>query len=124
MFSQPSTPKFARRVAVALGETLDPGLGFTLTPFAAPGKTPLYAEPRDDAALELGVEGETTVGVEIVGGGARAYYLPSCARMTPALRARLVGADLLFLDGTTYEDDEMIRSASRPRRPGAWATWR
>ncbi len=29
--------------------------------------------------------------------------------MTEALRARLDGADLLFFDGTTYEDDEMIR---------------
>ena len=29
--------------------------------------------------------------------------------MTDALRQRLDGADLLFFDGTTYEDDEMIR---------------
>ena len=98
------------RVAVAPGETLDTGLGFTIKPFAVPGKTPLYLEPSDDADLTLGVEGETTVGLEIEAEGVRAYYIPSCARVTDALRARLAGADLLFFDGTTFEDDEMIRA--------------
>ena len=32
------------------------------------------------ATSRLGVEGETTVGLEIEGGGRRAYYIPSCAR--------------------------------------------
>ena len=98
------------RVAVAPGEKFDTGLGFTIKPFAVPGKTPLYLEPSDDADLALGVEGETTVGLEIEGKGVRAYYIPSCARVTDALRARLAGADLLFFDGTTFEDDEMIRA--------------
>jgi pyrroloquinoline quinone biosynthesis protein B len=101
--------KFCPRTRVFLDERLDTGLGFTLTPFAVPGKIPLYMEPNADSALALGVEGETTVGLEIEGDGRRAYYIPSCARMTGALRARLDGADLLFFDGTTYEDDEMIR---------------
>ena len=47
--------------------------------------------------LAIGVEGETTVGLEIEGDGRRAYYIPSCARITDALRARLDGADLLVL---------------------------
>jgi pyrroloquinoline quinone biosynthesis protein B len=102
--------KIAPRVPVALEQPIDAGLGFTLTPFSVPGKTPLYLEPSDDADLRLGVEGETTVGLEIAGDGKRAYYIPSCARMTGALRARLDGADLLFFDGTTFEDDEMIRA--------------
>ena len=98
------------RVAVALGERLDTGLGFTILPFAVPGKVPLYMEPTDDADLALGVEGETTVGLEIESEGSRSYYIPSCARVTDALRDRLDGADLLFFDGTTFEDDEMIRA--------------
>jgi pyrroloquinoline quinone biosynthesis protein B len=101
--------KLCPRTRVSLDERLDTGLGFTLTPFAVPGKIPLYMEPNEDSALALGVEGETTVGLEIESDGRRAYYIPSCARMTDALRARLDGADLLFFDGTTYEDDEMIR---------------
>jgi pyrroloquinoline quinone biosynthesis protein B len=96
------------RVVVPPGERLDTGLGFTIRPFAVPGKVPLYSEPANEGELALGVEGETTVGLEIEGDGKRAYYIPSCARVTEALRARLEGADLLFFDGTTFEDDEMI----------------
>ena len=37
-------------------------------------------------------------------------FVPGCARVTPALAARLGGADLLLFDGTLWSDDEMIRS--------------
>jgi pyrroloquinoline quinone biosynthesis protein B len=97
------------RRPVALDVALDTGLGFTITPFAVAGKIPLYMEPPDESTLTLGVEGETTLGLEITDGATRAYFVPSCARVTDALRARLEGADLLLFDGTTYEDDEMIR---------------
>ena len=103
-------PKLCPRVPVSLGQKLDTGLGFSIAPFSVPGKIPLYLETADEAGLKLGVEGETTVGLEIQGDGRRAYFIPACARMTDALRARLDGADLLFYDGTTYEDDEMIRA--------------
>lgn len=110
--------KLAPRIPVALDRTLDIGLGFSITPFAVPGKTPLYMEPTDDSKLALGVEGESTVGLEIEGDSARAYFIPSCARVTEALRERVDGADLLFFDGTTYEDDEMIRLGLSPKT--AW----
>ncbi len=102
-------PRVVQRKAVALEEVVDTSVGFTLTPFVAPGKVPLYMESGEHGELELGVEGETTVGLEIVEAGRRFYYLPSCARMTDRLRRRLVGADIVFFDGTTFEDDEMIR---------------
>jgi pyrroloquinoline quinone biosynthesis protein B len=98
----------ARRT-VKLEERIDTGLGFFITPFATPGKAPLYMESPDEAEIELGAEGENTVGLEIGEGGRRFYYMPSCARMTDALRKRLDGADMVFFDGTTFEDDEMIR---------------
>ncbi len=101
--------KLCPRIPVTLDAPLDTGLGFAITPFAVPGKIPLYMEPPDDAELALGVEGETTLGLEITDGASRAYYIPSCARVTAALRERLDGADLLLFDGTTYEDDEMIQ---------------
>jgi pyrroloquinoline quinone biosynthesis protein B len=110
--------RFAPRVPVGLGETLDTGAGFTITPFSVPGKIPLYLEPPDDSQLDLGVEGETTLGLEIAGGGRRVIFAPSCARVTPALKARLEGADVLFFDGTTFEDDEMIRLGLSPKT--AW----
>jgi pyrroloquinoline quinone biosynthesis protein B len=101
--------KIAPRIPVALEQRLETGLEFSITPFAVPGKIPLYMEPSNDVDLQLGIEGETTVGLEVEGENLRAYYIPSCARVTDALRQRLDGADLLFFDGTTYEDDEMIR---------------
>ena len=47
--------------------------------------------------------------------------MPGCAAVTPALAARLDGADVLFFDGTLWTDDEMIRSrtgAKTGRRMG------
>ena len=38
--------------------------------------------------------------------------------MTDALRKRLHGADIMFFDGTTFEDDEMIRLGLLPKT--AW----
>jgi pyrroloquinoline quinone biosynthesis protein B len=40
--------------------------------------------------------------------GAEFLYLPACAAVTPELKARLSGAQLLFFDGTLWRDDEMI----------------
>ena len=57
------TKKLAPRIPVALGQTLDIGLGFSITPFSVPGKIPLYMEQKSE--LALGVQDETTVGLEI-----------------------------------------------------------
>jgi pyrroloquinoline quinone biosynthesis protein B len=110
------------RRTVTLEETIDTGLGFTITAFATPGKIPLYMESRNEAEIELGAESEATVGLEIrqqtPHGERRFYYIPSCARMTESLRARLQGAEILFFDGTAFEDDEMIRLGLLPKT--AW----
>ena len=107
-----------KRETVEIEQVIDTGLGFTLTPFVAPGKIPLYLESSNEAEIELGAESDTTVGVEIRQGDRRFYYMPSCARMTDALRKRLHGADIIFFDGTTFEDDEMIRLGLLPKT--AW----
>jgi pyrroloquinoline quinone biosynthesis protein B len=111
-------PEFVKRETVELEQEVDTGLGFSITPFVAPGKIPLYLESKNEAEIELGAEGDTTVGLEIRQGGLRCYYMPSCARMTDKLRERLRGADLVFFDGTTFEDDEMIRLGLLPKT--AW----
>ncbi|MCI4679903.1 pyrroloquinoline quinone biosynthesis protein PqqB [Rhodoblastus acidophilus] len=102
-------PDVVKRETVEIEQAIDTGFGFTLTPFVAPGKIPLYLESRNESEIELGAESDTTVGVEIRQGDRRFYYMPSCARMTDALRKRLDGAEIVFFDGTTFEDDEMIR---------------
>ena len=95
------------RRAVALEEPFDlvPGLEATL--FAVPGKVPLYLEAGD---VQTDLVGEQTVGVELRAGTARLLYIPGCAMMTDALRARLDGADVILFDGTLWQDDEMQRA--------------
>ena len=93
------------RFPVEIDQPRDVGHGISITPFAVPGKTPLYLET---ATVEIGLESETTIGLEIAARGRTAFYIPGCARMTPALEARIAGADALFFDGTTYADDEMV----------------
>jgi pyrroloquinoline quinone biosynthesis protein B len=56
------------------------------------------------------LEGEQTVGVELISGTGRAAYVPGCARVTPPLAERLRGLPLLLFDGTLWTDDEMIRA--------------
>src|SRR6202023_2613380 len=45
---------------VDFARAVDPGLGITVTPFAVPGKVPLYLEGED---VEIGGENESTAGV-------------------------------------------------------------
>jgi pyrroloquinoline quinone biosynthesis protein B len=88
-----------------LPETVLSLAGLELLPFSVPGKLPLYQE---EAAPDGELEAEI-LGLEIRAGGRRCVLVPNCARITPALCARLEGADLLLFDGTTFEDDEMVR---------------
>lgn len=99
-------PSVVRRATVALEEPEEIAPGLVATLFPVPGKVPLYLEGE---TVETGLVGEQTVGVELAAGGTRAFYIPGCAGLTDALRARLSGAALLFFDGTLWADDEMIR---------------
>ncbi len=91
-----------RSVALDTAFTLAPDLTATL--FAVPGKVPLYLEGE---TVVTDLEGEQTVGVQLDCEGTRAFYVPGCAKMTPALVERLRGAELVFFDGTVWQDDEM-----------------
>jgi pyrroloquinoline quinone biosynthesis protein B len=80
-------------------------LGLAITPFAVPGKIALYLE--DAAAEGWGTQSGDTIGIECSAAGRRGYYIPACAEWTPALAARLAGADLVLFDGTLWRDDEL-----------------
>jgi pyrroloquinoline quinone biosynthesis protein B len=90
---------------VDLDQPLDTGLGLTVRPFAVPGKVPLYLE---DADLVVGAETESTIGLEISDGARRFFYVPGCAEINERVERRLRGAEVLFFDGTTFTDDEMV----------------
>jgi pyrroloquinoline quinone biosynthesis protein B len=102
----------------------DAPLGLRVRPFAVPGKVALWLEDGTAPALDA-IKGDT-IGFEIAAyeaadGGARFFYIPGCAAMTPDLSARLTGAPLVLFDGTLWRDNEMIRAgvgAKTGRRMG------
>ena len=85
--------------------------GLTATLFPVPGKVPLYLEAGlADSDAPPVIEGEETVGVAIGDGRSTLHFIPGCAAMTPALAARLRGAECVLFDGTLWRDDEMLRA--------------
>lgn len=101
-------PEFVRRHRLRLEEPTELESGLTIVPFAVPGKVPLYLE---DEAPEIGAETEDVIGLELRDAHSEtAFFIPGCARLTPALADRLRGAALVLFDGTLWTDDEMIRS--------------
>lgn len=98
-------PDFVKRQIIDLETPFELVPKVRATLFAVPGKVPLYLE-GDEVITDL--EGEQTVGVHLKTTDSSAFYIPGCARITPALEARLTGADTIFFDGTVWQDDEMI----------------
>lgn len=96
---RPMLPETAFEPVLACGRAS----GLTVRSFAVPGKPALWREEEGAA------EGDS-IGLELSAGGRRAFILPGCAEVTPALACRLAGADLVFFDGTLWQDDEMIRA--------------
>ena len=94
----------ARKV-IRLDEPFEPVPGLTLRAFSTPGKVALWQEKE---TVEIGGEGEGSVALELRHDGKRLIYAPACAKVTPALRERISGADALLFDGTTFTDDELI----------------
>jgi pyrroloquinoline quinone biosynthesis protein B len=97
--------ELVERRAIALNAPFAPLPGMEVTAFPLPGKIALWLEGDH---VEIGGESETTIGLEFRVGGKRVVYAPGCARVTDSLLQRAEGADVLFFDGTTFTDDEMI----------------
>ena len=89
------------------GAGTDPGL--TIEAFAVPGKIALFLE-KGDATGNFGSRDGDTIGLKVTAAatGKSFYYIPGCAEVDAPLAARIKGADLIFLDGTLFTDDEMI----------------
>ena len=84
-------------------------VGLDIEAFPVPGKVPLYLEDAK-AGAGLGTQEGDTTGLKVTetASGRHFFYVPGCAKVDDALRARLRGAPLLFFDGTLYTNDEMI----------------
>jgi pyrroloquinoline quinone biosynthesis protein B len=103
-----------RPVALADGEGSP--LGLAVEAFAVPGKVPLFEEAADGGDPGRADAGETVgLGVMAEGSDGPLFFIPGCAAVTPALRARLAGAACVLFDGTLYRDDEMIAAGAGPK---------
>ena len=101
------------RERIALGGAFNLLPGITAELFAVPGKVPLFLEGD---TVQTDLMGEQTVGVRLQGDDKVAYYIPGCARVDDDLRTRVADADLLFFDGTLWDDDEMIKTGTGQKR--------
>ena len=99
---------------LALADAAGAPLGLTVEAFAVPGKVPLFLESpsgEDPGRTDAG----DTIGLRVAAGGRALFFIPGCAAMTPALAARLEGAECVLFDGTLWRDDEMIRAGAGPK---------
>jgi pyrroloquinoline quinone biosynthesis protein B len=106
--------KVVKRVPMEYGEPFavegpSGPVGLTIEAFGVPGKIPLYLEEAR-AGAGLGTQEGDTAGLKVTetATGKHFFFIPGCAKLDDALRARLKGAPLLFFDGTLYTNDEMI----------------
>ena len=88
MFNALAADVVTRR-ACAIGAPIALADGLTAELFTVPGKVPLYLEGDDP---DLAAETEANVGIEVTAGGRRLAFVPGCAAVTPALKARLARA--------------------------------
>lgn len=110
-------PALVRRIELPLdGETAIEGpagpTGISVEPYPVAGKVALFMEDGGDPSRFMSSAGET-IGIAISdgNGGAGAHYVPGCAAVDAALRARIVGAGCLLFDGTVFRDDEMASAS-------------
>lgn len=85
-------------------------IGLTVEAFPVPGKVALFLE-KGSADANYGSRDGDTIGLKVTDAktGKAFFYIPGCAEIDPPLANRIRGADLIFFDGTLFEDDEMIK---------------
>lgn len=102
-------PGLVGREVIALDTPFELIPGLRVTPFAVPGKVALYLEGERVALDEVG---EQTVALRLEDDTGTAVYMPGCAALPDWVLARLTDADVLMVDGTVWEDDDMPRSGT------------
>lgn len=113
-------PDLVARAPIALDTPFQPVPGLTVTAFAVPGKVPLFLEdgPMQDDDPDLALVGEQTIALRIATADRVVAYVPNCAAVPADLPDRLQDADLVFFDGTVWQDDEMRRTGTGTKTGG------
>ena len=106
----PRRPLPAGEFAVCDAEGRETGISVEC--FAVSGKVALFLEDDRSPDADFSSDSGDTVGLRksATGGREALFYIPGCARIDDALRARLAGVACLLFDGTVFTDDEMIRA--------------
>lgn len=102
-------PALVGRKTIILDQPFSPLPGLSITPYAVPGKIPLYLEGE---APDLEMMGEQTIGLRLQSEGHDLHYVPGCAALPDWLVARLERAEVVLFDGTIWSDDEMPASGT------------
>ena len=104
-------PERVTRTALRPGSPVDlvGGAGTTVTAFTVPSKVALFLE-TPDALDRLGSRSEDTIALEFRRreSGQRVLVIPGCAQIDQPLKDWIDGADVVFFDGTLFDDNEMI----------------
>ena len=108
-------PKFVNRVPVNLNNSFDlvdvneKSSGISVKPFSVPGKVALWLEDESKGKNFGSVE-EDTIALEVCdNNGKKFFYIPACANVPEWLLEKLDNSELVFFDGTLWQDDEMIK---------------
>ena len=108
-------PKFVNRIPVELDNkfelvyTDNNSSGIKVKPFAVPGKVALWLEDETKGKNFGSVE-EDTIALEVSDSkGKKFFYIPACASIPDWLLEKLDNSELIFFDGTLWQDDEMIK---------------
>lgn len=99
-------PSLVERVTVSPSQPIDCGGGLLLCLVPMPGKVPLYLEDRAAVQPEAG----PTYAALVEAAGRRVLVAPACADITDEVLAQMRQSDVVFIDGTLFTDDEMIRA--------------
>ena len=106
--------EFINRISIKLGESfrlLDTDenfSGISVKPFAVPGKVALWLEDESKGKNFGSVE-EDTIALEVSTADKKFFYIPACASIPEWLLTKLDNSELIFFDGTLWQDDEMIK---------------
>ena len=98
-------PQNVKRIAISPGEEMQTSLGLKIEILPFPGKTPLYYETP---GIQI-AEPAPAYAAKITDPDGKVLIMaPACAEITDAVFAALIPADLIFFDGTLFDDNEMI----------------
>lgn len=93
---------------VALEDAEGAPLGLEVRAFAVEGKPPLFLEKAARGGPPPLPEPGDVIGLEIREARRRLVWIANCGRLDGPLLERCAGADLVFVDGTLWRDDELV----------------